>query len=149
MTAPRPEFGRPETGLVRHWFRTDAQMRRHYMTPEQREVERKRIGERRAMAKHYRAEIEEFKRRAAHRHFTCRECLPGMADVGAFDGKDAAHPTPEVGERVCCTCLSVSTPRVTYPSVRGPNFARVFRCRVLDPEPEPEAETEDAWVAAG
>ena len=81
---PRPEFGKPETGRVRHWFRTDAQMRRHYLSPEARDAERQRIGERRKQMKAWRE--QEAKRPKPHDHAICRPCHLGLVDVGIHSG---------------------------------------------------------------
>lgn len=141
---PRPEFGRPETGLIRHWFRTDAQMRRNYLSPEERELERQRIGERRRLAKEWRASAERDRIRNEHGHFACNECSAGLHDVGIYDGHEEKRIPPTVELRLCCTCLRTVTigPAGTRQLRRGPNFS-MLRCRVLDPDmPEREAEVE-------
>lgn len=138
---PRPEFGKPETGQVRHWFRTDAQMRRHYLSTEAREIERQRISERRRQMRQYRAEHAESERRATHQHFTCPSCVHGLEDVGIFGGKDGTEQrTPRAEEALtCCTCLALVPlgPRwSTVPTRKGPNY-HAFRCRVFDPDSGP------------
>jgi hypothetical protein len=136
MTAPRPEFGKPETGLVRHWFRTDAQMRRHYMDPEQRELERQRLSARRAMMKKHREEAKVQQVRYSHRHFFCTDCSGGLHDVGVIDGEGKRRTREDVESLLCCICLVVvllGPKRSTVAAKWGPN-RNIFRCRVLDPD---------------
>lgn len=132
---PRPEFGKPETGQIRHWFRTDAQMRRHYMAPADRELERQRMQERRAERKKYRAEAEEFKRRAAHVHTVCHDCAAGLTDVGVMTGKTTKTVDRERDTVPCCACLAAlpATKAGSNLMEWGPR-REAFRCRVLHPE---------------
>lgn len=132
---PRPEFGKPETGLVRHWYRTDAQMRRAMMSPEQRAIEAQRIGDRRRQMKKARAEAEEFKRRVAHRHTLCFDCGAGLADVGVVGKIVPRKREVEPSALVCCVCLSETMRDTGEPksATWGPR-REAFRCRVLEPE---------------
>lgn len=135
---PQPEFGKPETGTVRHWFRTDAQMRRHYMDPETRELERQRISARRAQMKKHRLEAAEFQRRAAHAHTLCIECVAGLVDIGALTGKRSDPRETDRHTVPCCSCLALlPAPRSgrSRGLELGPHYDRL-RCRVLDPDPE-------------
>lgn len=133
---PRPEFGKPETGRIRYWFRTDAQMRRAYMAPDELEREIERIRIRRAQLREAREQAREYQRRATHRHTLCHDCVGGLVDVGALSGKSKERQTDRAGEVPCCSCLAMlARPRGgrSRSMEWGPHHDRL-RCRVLDPD---------------
>lgn len=142
---PRPEFGRPETGRVRYWYRTDAQLRRAQMSPEDRALEAKRIGDRRRYVKAQREQRKaEQERRERHgpSHRTCRDCAAGLHDVGITNGHEKVLPAI-TETAICCVCLRSFTfgeKGVKAQAVAGPN-GHLFRCRVLNPDVE--ASTDD------
>jgi hypothetical protein len=129
---PQPEFGKPETGRLGYWSRL-ASIDRLNDPEVQTQMHERRVA------------AAESRRRAKHRHYTCPDCAAGLVDVGIHERRNGGviHVASDGESRQCCTCLALVRLAVGHrlvASVPGPN-TRLYRCRVLDPEPSEESAT--------